>query len=82
MTYKKNKNYIGGKSVPSVSPKQITEKRVKMLEDRILQIKEACLRLKNSGVSKNDALREIKHICNTKEDEQKMWKELLGDQYE
>ena len=77
-----NSNYIEGQlKVPKINPKQITEKRVKILEDRIQLIKEKCSELKNSSISKNDALKTIKNICNTKEEEQKMWKDLLGDQY-
>ena len=81
MSYKNKTNYVGGTAVPYVQPKQITEKRVKILEDRIQQIKNKCTELKNSPVSKNDALKVIKNICNAKDDEQKMWKDLLGEAY-
>ncbi len=70
------------KKVPRVSDKEITIKRYRILEKRIEDIKEACSRLKNSSTSKNDALREIKNICNTKDDEKKIWKEILGDSLE
>ena len=77
----RNKNYIAGQPVPYIHPKEITEKRVKILEDRMQQIKDYCTTAKNSAISKNDALKTIKNICNTKDDEQKMWKSILGDSY-
>ena len=77
-----DKNVVGGIKVPKVDPKKITEKRVKILEDRLQQIKEYCTKAKNSATSKNDALKTIKNMCNAKDEEQKMWKDLLGDAYD
>ena len=68
--------------VPKISEKEITIKRYKILEKKIEDIKEACARLKNSPTSKVDALKEIKNICNAKDEEDKMWKSILGDAYD
>lgn len=81
MDNRKDKNYVAGVKVPYVSDKDIALKRVKVFEEKIEKIKEACTRLKNSPVSKTDALKEIKNICLSKDEEKGMWKDILGDAY-
>lgn len=80
--YHKDNNYVAGVKVPKIDPKKITEKRVKILESRLEEIKNFCSTAKNSAMSKNDALGAIKNMCNAKDDEQKMWKDILGDAYQ
>lgn len=72
-------NVVAGVKVPYVSDKDIALKRQKVLENKLERIKEACSRLKNSPISKTDALKEIKNICLDKEDEKNMWTDLLGN---
>lgn len=56
-----NKKQNFYKGMPSI--KQIEEFRMKTAADRIEKIKQKCSELKNSAISKNEALKIIKNIC-------------------
>jgi len=68
--------------VPYIKDSQITQAKYEIMKNKMETIKEACTRLKNSAVSKNDALREIKNIILSKDEDDKVWKSLLGDAYQ
>lgn len=63
----------------NLSMKQITEARYKIIENKLNEIKCKCAELKNSSISKTDALKVIQNICNRKDENEKMWKDLLEE---
>lgn len=79
--YRKDNNYVAGVKVPKFSIKDVDSKKLKIYENKLNEIKEFCSTAKNSAMSKNDALKTIKNICN-RNDESKIWKDILGDAYQ